>query len=60
MNAHMMRAGVLNDKDRCLMSVMVKESPIDEKEMIAAAEKALADISRCATASAASSSARKA
>ncbi|TYK98181.1 MoxR family ATPase, partial [Streptococcus dysgalactiae] len=28
------------------MSVMVKESPIDEKEMIAAAEKALADISR--------------
>ncbi|RUZ36073.1 MoxR family ATPase, partial [Mesorhizobium sp. M7A.F.Ca.US.003.02.1.1] len=28
------------------MSVMVKESPISEKDMIAEAEKALADISR--------------
>ena len=28
------------------MSVMVKESPVSEKEMIAEAEKALADIAR--------------
>ncbi|TIX37274.1 MAG: AAA family ATPase, partial [Mesorhizobium sp.] len=28
------------------MSVMIKESPISEKDMVAQAEKALADISR--------------
>jgi MoxR-like ATPase len=39
-------AGFQTNEDRSGMSVIIKQAPISEKEMIAEAEKALADISR--------------
>ena len=40
------RPDVPRRKDRCGMSMMIKEAPLSEKDMVAEAEKALADISQ--------------